>query len=245
MAGKIYHLPKYPSGLGKERQIYLHYNECRKNFCQGLMAMSEILEHTDLASILTPEIWKLPNVALMRRPYHHYWPRCGAAKPQLGPWHLAKPAASCSLNRNIFSIIGQHCRFFTSQTSGNESDNLYQCLPGRHWSWRFPWGEGGDEVFRGFSIQLTSSWFPSGHPSPLVSGPWDSLPKVILCLQRLLWFRSQLLCHWFMIYHQKWLNWTTSIQDSQFQLVWKVWAKWSGKSSKSKIFPNRQKLKRV
>ena len=78
--------------------------------------------------------------------------------------------------------------FFTRQTSGNESDHLYQCLAGGHWSM----GE-GDEVFRVFSIQLTSSSFPSGHPSPSDSSPWDSPPKVILCLQRLLWFRSHLL----------------------------------------------------
>ena len=44
------------------------------------------------------------------------------------------------------------------------------------------------EVFRGFSIQLTFSWFPSHHPSPLVFNPWDSLPTVIFCLQTLLWF---------------------------------------------------------
>ena len=95
-------------------------------------------------TILPPEIWKLPNMALMRPyhhcwprcgvdhtkhyilyfspslpavqvvfiiqhcsnqnhttqytpyTYHHYWPRCSAEKPQLGPWHLAKPAAAAS-----------------------------------------------------------------------------------------------------------------------------------------------------
>ena len=47
--------------------------------------------------------------------------------------------------------------FFTSQTSGNESDNLYQCLAGRHWSWRFP----GGEVMRS-SEGFRSSWRPPG-----------------------------------------------------------------------------------
>ena len=46
--------------LGKKAKLLVQAvwipMKCSKNFQHGLMAMPEILEHTDLALILTPEI---------------------------------------------------------------------------------------------------------------------------------------------------------------------------------------------
>ena len=41
-------------GLNLNEILPIHY--LNKNFLQGLMVLPEILEHTDLALILTPEI---------------------------------------------------------------------------------------------------------------------------------------------------------------------------------------------